>query len=40
VVLTLVSTDTLGHGGGLDSYGFHRNNAKGNCHCHKGIYNG
>ena len=40
LVLMLISIESHAHGGGLDSYGCHRNNSKGNYHCHQGKYKG
>lgn len=31
-----MSGPAFSHGGGLDSYGCHRNNKAGNYHCHRG----
>ena len=30
----------FGHGGGLDKYGCHKDNEKGDYHCHKGSLDG
>jgi len=40
LILVLVSATALGHGGGLDERGCHRDSQAGDYHCHKGPHAG